>query len=558
MKKSLLALLVAATSVGSLWANPSANPSANTPANPTTDEDMICTHKVVLAPDNTLLAWYNPQVPGAAYSYVAKLASKFLKDLLPVDEATGLRYYYMYASFEGFQNSANDNFRGETHRSNPACVAAGLTESLAVKHYMYDGDAAYLQLVRENLDFMLSNATTPADFHWASCPYASSDPGSTIIQGTNYYGNGNGDAYLCLEPDKVGEMGVAYLQFYQITEEQKYLDAALSCADALAANVREGNYKESPWPYRVHARTNLAMEEYCSYVIPPVRLFDMLASLNAQLKLGDERMAAYKRARDMAWEWLFSLEGPMKTYVWKGYFEDVPYDHDNKNRVQIAPMETARYLIENADTAPFLKENVPALIHYCNATFGTDNALGYNAQCEQSICMLPMGSHTARYASVCAMWYNLCGEDWYKKESFENFNWATYCTSETGYVAVGPTYNPSWFSDGYGDYIKHFFDGIAALPEWAPSDENHLLKSSSVVQSISYEPTQISYKTFLPNAKEILRLTKMPKQILVDGKPLKRVDDATNDEGWSWEKLGDGGVVRLNRLGGRDVLILLK
>jgi hypothetical protein len=45
---------------------------------------------------------------------------------------------------------------------------------------------------------------------------------------------------------------------------------------------------------------------------------------------------------------------------------------------------------------------------------------------------------------------------------------------------------------------------------------------------------------------------------LVDGRPLKRVDDATNDEGWSWEKLSDGGVVRLNRLGGRDVLILLK
>jgi hypothetical protein len=156
------------------------------------------------------------------------------------------------------------------------------------------------------------------------------------------------------------------------------------------------------------------------------------------------------------------------------------------------------------------------------------------------------------------MWYKLCGEDWYKKESFENFNWATYCTSQTGYVATGPTYNPSWFSDGYGDYIKHFFDGIAALPEWAPADENHLLKSSSVVQSISYEPTQISYKTFLPNAKEILRLTKMPKQILVDGKPLKRVDDITGNEGWSWEKLSDGGVVRLNRLGGRDVLILLK
>ena len=172
--------------------------------------------------------------------------------------------------------------------------------------------------------------------------------------------------------------------------------------------------------------------------------------------------------------------------------------------------------------------------------------------------MLPMCSHTARYASVCAMWYNLCKEDWYKQEAFENFNWATYCTSETGYVAVGPTYNPSWFSDGYGDYIKHFFDGIAAMPEWAPADENHLLKSSSIVQNITYSPTQISYKTFMPSAKEILRLTKMPKQILVDGKPLKRVDNTDDAEGWSWEKMANGGVVRINREGGQSVEISLK
>ena len=156
------------------------------------------------------------------------------------------------------------------------------------------------------------------------------------------------------------------------------------------------------------------------------------------------------------------------------------------------------------------------------------------------------------------MWYNLCKEDWYKQEAFENFNWATYCTSETGYVATGPTYNPSWFSDGYGDYIKHFFDGIAALPEWAPADENHLLKSSSIVQNITYSPTQIIYKTFMPSAKEILRLTKMPKQILVDGKPLKRVDNTDDAEGWSWEKMASGGVVRINRKGGQSVEISLK
>ena len=44
-----------------------------------------------------------------------------------------------------------------------------------------------------------------------------------------------------LEPDKVGELGCAYLQFYEFTLEKKYLQAALHCADALAAHVRPGD-----------------------------------------------------------------------------------------------------------------------------------------------------------------------------------------------------------------------------------------------------------------------------------------------------------------------------
>ena len=84
------------------------------------------------------------------------------------------------------------------------------------------------------------------------------------------------------------------------------------------------------------------------------------------------------------------------------------------------------------------------------------------------------------------------GGEWYKTEAFENFNWATYCTSKKGVVSVGTSWSGSWFSDGYGDYIKHFIDGMAAIPEWAPADENHLLGSASVIQHISYGDKEIS------------------------------------------------------------------
>ncbi|MCO5238221.1 MAG: hypothetical protein M9933_18340 [Chitinophagaceae bacterium] len=503
------------------------------------------------------MAWYKSDAPGAAYTHVVRLAAEFLRDM-PDEPGIGLPYYYLHQSI----SVANDNEKPYEGAGlhNPACVFAGLTESLAVNYSIFTGDDSYVALVKKALDHMLKNGSTPADWTWGNCPYASAKGGSITYEGTSKDGIcGPGDGFHVLEPDKVAEMGVAYLQFYQMTEDKTYLDAALHCADALARNVRTGDNKQSPWPFRVNAqspdRRGMLVEEYGSNVLPAIRLFDELACIQSRIHLNTERQESYKKARDIAWDWLYSWDGPMKTYVWKGYFEDVEYDHENRNRVQVQPMEVARYLILHPEYDKFYKENVSALIQWCKSVFGTQNSLGWNAQCEQLWCMAPMGSHTARYASVCAMWYALNGGERYKEEAYETFNWATYCTSKEGFVSVGPTWKSSWFSDGYSDYIKHFFDGMAAIPEWAPAGENHLLKSTSIVQKIKYSTNKISYSTFLPTSTEVLRLVSMPKQVSIDGKVIKRDDQLKNGEGWSWEKLSSGGVLRIKHQSGRDVEI---
>lgn len=67
---------------------------------------------------------------------------------------------------------------------------------------------------------------------------------------------------------------------------------------------------------------------------------------------------------------------------------------------------------------------------------------------------------------------------------------------------------------------------------------------------------RIAYRTFLPASTEVLRLKGLPKQITVDGKALKRVNDLTTSEGWNWEKLKDGGILHINHMNGRDVEII--
>lgn len=521
--------------------------------------DSLCTHKIIRGNKGEILSWYKPEQMGAGYSHVVNLASGFLKNDVPAEPETGFKLYYLFCEFQGPEYN-KDFYKGITGRKtlphNPACVFAGFTESLAVKYRIYSGDETYLELVRKCLDHMLKNGTTPSSWVWGNCPYASSFAGDTIYSGTGFWEIGRGDGQYVIEPDKVGEMGLAYLQFYEITEESVYLEAACNCAGALAKNAREGSYSQSPWPFRVQARLGDILEQYCSNVLSPVKLFDELIRIKEQANIDKENIEAYKKARDMAWNWMFSTKGPMKTYVWKGYFEDVPCDNNNENRVQVTPIEVARYLIQHPELDSNYKQNIPALIGWCDGVFGTDGARGYNAQCEQLMCFQPMGSHTARYASVCAMWYALKKNEWYKTEAYENFNWATYCTSKKGVVSVGTSWSGSWFSDGYGDYIKHFIDGMAAIPEWAPADENHLLGSTSVVQQISYGNENINYKTYLPVSTEVLRLTNIPREITVDGIIVQRKANLESN-GWTWEKLNEGGILRIVHSSGKEVKISL-
>ncbi len=130
-------------------------------------------------------------------------------------------------------------------------------------------------------------------------------------------------------------------------------------------------------------------------------------------------------------------------------------------------------------------------------------------------------------------------------------NWATYVCDEDGHVKVGPDFVPQyWFTDGYGDYIRHFLDGMAAIPEWAPADENHLLKSTSEVSEIEYSEKSISYSTFDENSTEIFRLVSKPKSVSVDGIKLRAND-------YSWENLAEGGVLRLSSDNGSKRIIQL-
>ena len=96
-----------------------------------------------------------------------------------------------------------------------------------------------------------------------------------------------------------------------------------------------------------------------------------------------------------------------------------------------------------------------------------------------------------------------------------SLNYSTYFVSRNGLVSccgLRPQ-NTYWFSDGYADYLRSFSWAMASLPELAPKRQNHLLGSSSVVQSVSYGRDRVAYTTFSPSAQDVLRLKFRPTRV---------------------------------------------
>jgi hypothetical protein len=267
--------------------------------------DKMCGVDIALDSNGKLLARYEPQLPGSGYVKAVSLAVNFWKNC-PNNPDNKLPLYITHCSM---YRDGKGGYYGSTWPHNPIVVNAGMVQSLAIDWRNYSGDESMVDIARTGVDHQLKFGTTPPGWDWASVPYASSEAGSVIYDGASKFDTarteeniGRGDGSFVLEVDKIGDMGIAYLKFYEITNESKYLDAAINCADALAKHVRKGVNKKgitwsrlvltSPWPFRVRAENGVILEDYTSHVVENLRLIEELIRIKERINLLEEKAAS--------------------------------------------------------------------------------------------------------------------------------------------------------------------------------------------------------------------------------------------------------------------------
>jgi hypothetical protein len=341
---------------------------------------------------------------------------------------------------------------------------------------------------------------------------------------------------------------------YLYSGDEKYLAAARQVADVLTSNIREGGPEHSVLPYRVIMEDGRITAPYAANWTGCYMLFDNLC------RDGVGEVNRYLDAREKIKDFL--LQYPLKT----GYWTDGHSDTDiqsNTYKSNLSASNMALCLFDYPELDPGWKRDIPELIKWTEDHFVFRTAPGeppvmWGAHIvgEQDSFNHKMDYQTARYAAVCARWYGVSGDESYRDKAYRSLNWVTYCNDSTGMAFESPVSKGilSWWSDCYGECPRMFYHAFAAVPEWAPPGEDHILYSGGILREVYYVKNSVKYTSTGPGT-EYLRLSFRPSSVTLNGISLVKGIDRKSDA-FQMRSLGKGDyAVTITHGKGGEVIV---
>lgn len=496
-------------------------------------DSTLCGHQVVLDESLKILPWKNNSTN--AYDHFLRLRWNFVETKAPMSPPPPPRSSYpQYYFYCAFIDSANillpDWWMNDVAEKIPNWFESALS------FYAYTGDMKPLTITKGMVDYSLQHGITPSTYSWPDFPETASNAGATDFRGFTTAKRFSTDD---VQVDHAGDMGETYYRMYLFYGDTKYKEAAVNVANTLAKKIGTGNATQSPWPYVVNMQTGKVVSEYGTNWFGCLRLLKMLIADNT----GDVK--AYKIAFQKARDWL--LKYPVQNGVWvDGHTDNLIKGASNLSNMSAS--NAGLFIADFKEFDPSWKTTLPQLIKWTEDNFvyktapGEPSTMwGANIVSEQVTFMPKMDYQTARYAAQCATWYAISGDETYKDKAFRSLNLVTYCNDSTGMAFESPFSKGvhSWWSDCYGEGPRMFYHVFAAIPQWAPEHEDHILYSKNVLKDISYADKKVTYTAMQKTGTDYLRLSFKPAIITLNGQKVSPVLQQGN-EGYTLKDLGNG------------------
>jgi hypothetical protein len=423
-----------------------------------------------------------------------------------------------------------------------------------VDYYRYTGDPAAIAHLTYMANYLLDHSVTPPEHPWPGVfisvpvkgrPYGKCDPGGMI------------------QHDLVGSTGQALLRAYQVVGNKRWLEASKHWGHLLAQHCNLDSQAD-PWPrYANPESAPWKDNKQTGGVTMILGLLDELIRLSYNGK--DDRIVA---AREVGQRYLREKLLPAWAVndTWGRYF----WDWTNPVQNCITTPDATRYLMNNKEHFPGWRTDVRNILTlFLNRSSVATNS---NGDCYSGAWAYPEAcqccGRSLWYAPLClaptlAQYGVQAQSDWCRELAYRQMVLATYDAHPTGMtedsIDGGVIVNGDWFNIAHPLPLRFVLAAIAWLPEeLGASRENHIMRSSAVVNSIVYGKGRIDYSTFDAPAEtvDVLRLAFAPKIVRADEHALQPRRDLNNN-GYVLKRLPNGdAIVSIRHDGAKRITVI--
>ncbi|MEI6915170.1 MAG: malectin domain-containing carbohydrate-binding protein [Armatimonadota bacterium] len=429
-------------------------------------------------------------------------------------------------------------------------------------YYMYSGDPQAVAHATMEADAFLKLAMTPPDHPWPSFPISVPTNGKPYAQC---------DPHGKIQLDVAARVGYGMLKTYMLTGDKRYFDAVKHWADVFAekcdktpgampwkrwANPEDVGFPHNKGPF---TENDLKMTGGVVWILYMLDGVIRLGYTGANNSVVEARNAARVYLRDKL------LPNWTVNDTWGRQY----WDWLNPVQVPNVTAYVARYMMDNKDYFPNWRTDCRNIMTLClnhtcvNPGSNGDVYSGAWATPESlNCCGRCLSAGPLLYGTAWARLAVETDSEWAKEITRRQMILVTYDFDDKGIaqdkIDGGMQTNASWFESAHLAPLKIMLGITGWMPEtFGPNRENHIVRSSSVVNHVVYDVGKIVYSTFdaPDNTVDVLRLAFTPESIEANGKTLKPRGDSQGI-GYTIKRLSNGDcIVTVRHDGAKNVVV---